>query len=89
MNLEFIPTLADAIKYYYEDRELEDLGSAFSVAVDRGAYMALAEHNDYGFQGLHAFAVGSNGRSQLRVIPTHPLTLSQEWSGYARTLTVS
>ena len=42
MNLEFIPTLADAIKYYYEDRELEDLCSAFSVAVDRGAYMALA-----------------------------------------------
>src|SRR5207249_600173 len=42
MGQEFIPTLADAIKCYYEERELDDLCSAFSVAADRGAYMALA-----------------------------------------------
>ena len=43
MNLDFIPTLADALKYYYEERELEDLCSAFGVVADRGAYMALEE----------------------------------------------
>ena len=35
MNLEFIPTLADALKHYYDDRDLEDLCSVFGVAVER------------------------------------------------------
>jgi len=49
MNLEYIPTLADAIKHYYGDRDLDDLCGIFGIAVnrnfmtDRLDYMILAK----------------------------------------------
>ena len=70
MNLEFIPILADAMKHYYVDRDLEDLCSVFGVAVERDfvtnklAYIALAKRL------IAEVDIGNNRRLLNALVPS-------------------
>lgn len=70
MNLEFIPTLADAMKHYYVGRDLDDLCSVFGIAVNRDFmtdkldYMALAKRL------IAEIDIGNNRRLLNALVPS-------------------
>lgn len=70
MNLEFIPILADAMKHYYDDRDLEDLCSVFDVPVNHESMTGKLAYMAFSKQLIAKVDIGNNRRLLNAMVPS-------------------